>query len=391
MRSKPPKIAIYSGAVPSTTFIERLIAGVAESGYKVYLFGMLKKKTVYKQPNIHRVTYTDSYFQKAFHLLKYSLLLFVFKYKSKQKLDAFIKGRSKYVSLSKIKYYPVLWHQPDILHIQWAKSISDWMWVQDFGMKIIVSLRGAHINISPIADPQLAATYKEYFPKVDGFHAVSKAIAREATTYGAKPERIQVVYSGFPSIKIPEPKTANRRFKIVAVGRKHWIKGYHYTLESCRILKNEGVAFEYQIIGAADSEELQYLQTDLGLEQEVQLTGKLPFEEVQGRIHQADLLLLSSMEEGIANVVLEAMQLGTLVLSTNCGGMSEVIKDGVNGFLVPVRNPKAMATAIQKIQGLKEDEKEHILLEAKKTIDKQHSVSKMVGDMEELYNQVLNS
>ena len=55
---------------------------------------------------------------------------------------------------------------------------------------------------------------------------------------------------------------------------------------------------------------------------------------VKELIKNADILLLSSVEEGIANVVLEAMALGTLVVSTECGGMNEVIKNNENGFLV---------------------------------------------------------
>jgi colanic acid/amylovoran biosynthesis glycosyltransferase len=95
------------------------------------------------------------------------------------------------------------------------------------------------------------------------------------------------------------------------------------------------------------------------------------------------------VEEGIANVVLEAMQLGTLVLSTDCGGMGEVIKDGVNGFLVPIRNPEAMAAAIQKIQELSREEKEKIIAAAQETIENRYTTTTMVKGMLGLYNQVL--
>lgn len=389
MKHTTPKIAIYSGEVPSSTFIERLISGVAESGCEMYLFGSLKKRTTYRQPNIRRITYSDTTFSKGIHLLKYSMLLFLFKNKAKRKLDAFIKSHSPYPNLSKVKYYPVLWHHPDVFHIQWTKNINDWMWVQEFGIKLIVSLRGTHINTSPITSPYWAASYTNCFPKVDGFHAVSKAIVSEAQKYGASPKKIQVVYSGLDPIEIPLRKSVNPRFKMIAVGRKHWVKGYPYALESCHLLKNAGMDFDFQIIGAADSEELQYQRVDLGLEKEVQLLGKLPFIEVQQRIQAADVLLLSSVEEGIANVVLEAMQLGTLVLSTDCGGMGEVIKDGVNGFLVPIRNPEAMAAAIQKIQKLSREEKEKIIAAAQETIENRYTTTTMVKGMLGLYNQVL--
>ncbi len=383
------KVAIYSGEVPSTTFIERLIIGVSKSGCEVYLFGNSNKKITYKYPDIHIITYSSSKIQKLFQLVKFSILLFLFKNKSKRQLDTWMNSRSQKSKLNKLKYYPVLWHKPDIFHIQWAKSLEDWMWVKDFDIKIVLSLLGTHINYSPITNSHWAVSYKNFFPKVDGFHAVSNAIEKEAQKYGASPDKTQVVYSGLDPIEIPVGKSENLRFKMIAMGRKHWVKGYHYALESCLILKNAGIDFEFQIIGAADSEELQYLLMELGLEKEVELLGKRPFVEVQQKIQAADLLLLSSVEEGIANVVLEAMQLGTLVLSTDCGGMSEVIQDGVNGFVVPIRNPEAMAAAIQKIQGLSAEEKEKMIAAAKETIENRHTASKMAEGMLELYHNVM--
>src|SRR5690606_32830315 len=135
------KIAVYSGEVPSTVFIERFISGISRNGCQVYLFGSLKKRTSYNR-NVRLVTYSENKIQKSYHFLKYGFLLFLFRNKSKKKLDNIIKSQPGNRLLSKTKYYPVLWHRPDIFHIQWAKSIDDWVWVQKFGMKLIVSLRG---------------------------------------------------------------------------------------------------------------------------------------------------------------------------------------------------------------------------------------------------------
>lgn len=389
MKLSKPKIAIYSGEIPSTTFIERLITGVAERDYPVYVFGSLKKKAVYSKANIHVIGYSPSKLQKAFHLLKYSLLLFLFKKNAKQTLDIFIKNHSKSTTISKLKYYPVLWHQPDIFHIQWAKSIGDWMWLREFGTKIILSLRGAHINYSPITIPAVADMYQQNFPKVNAFHAVSKAIAVEAQKYGASIDKIYVIYSGLPILKLSSSKTENTIFKIFSVGRSHWVKGYNYAIDACYILKKSGFEFEYTIIGGKESEELQFQIADLQLENNIQLVGQLPFSEVQKQIQTADILLLSSVEEGIANVVLEAMQLGTIVVSTNCGGMNEVITNGENGFLVPIRNPEKIAETLQKIANLSRQEKDTIINTAKMTIEKHHASYQMIDDMVVMYEKVM--
>lgn len=382
------KIAIYSGDIPSTTFIERLIIGMSNKDCEIVLFGRIKKTVRYHQ-NVLIKGYSSGKLQKGVYLMYYSLLLRFFRNKEKRKLDQILASQSRDSLYDKVKCYPVLWHKPDIFHIQWAKALSEWVWVKEFGIKIVLSLRGAHINYSPIANLKLAKMYREHFPKVDIFHAVSQAIAKEATKYYAPEEKIEVVYSGLNlEANMTVAKKQNDVFKMISVGRPHWKKGYTYALDACKILKDQGFKFQYTIIGASDAIEFQYQIHDLNITPEVEIFGQMPFTEVQRLVQEADLLLLPSIEEGVANVVLEAMALKTLVLTTNCGGMSEVITDGENGFIIPIRNTDLMATKIKELANMS-DEKKDILREcALKTIANNHTEQKMIEAMLELYQRI---
>jgi glycosyltransferase involved in cell wall biosynthesis len=387
MQSK--KIAIYSGEIPSTTFIERLIDGLATDGFQIFLFGWQKGSVSYAQ-NVSVFSYSNKW-NKLCILLKYSFLLSVFKLNEKQRLDKIISNKKRNTTLYKVKYYPVLYHKPDIFHLQWAKSLEDWIWVRDFGIKLILSLRGTHITISPIADEKLAAQYRALFPQVDGFHAVSKAIQKQAEQYGAETTKIKVVYSGLRLNELPfiENKVQNKTLKILSIGRSHWVKGYTDALDACALLKKENFDFQYALIGVGDDEELIFQKAQLDLEKEVVFKKSIPFKEIITEIQQADILLLSSLEEGIANVVLEAMALGTIVLSANCGGIEEVINHGENGFMVPVRNPEAIAEKIKTIALLSEKEKFEICKKARATIEKQHDFNENCDTMQALYQSVL--
>ena len=64
------KIAVYSGVVPSTTFIERLIIGLSKKSCQVFIFGYYKKKPKYDSA-ISVIAYKDSKIQKAYHFIKY--------------------------------------------------------------------------------------------------------------------------------------------------------------------------------------------------------------------------------------------------------------------------------------------------------------------------------
>jgi len=384
------KIAIYSGEIPSTTFIERLIVGLSNKDCAILLFGRVKKAVKYND-NVIVKGYKSGRIQKGIYLLVYSFLLTFFRNKDKKKLDQLLKSQSRDSMYDKVKCYPVLWHKPDIFHIQWAKGLSEWMWVKTFGIKLVLSLRGAHINYSPIADAKLAAMYHNHFPNVDGFHAVSKDIAKEAVKYAAHEEKIKVVYSGlnvelFTNTQKVESNQSSV-FNVISVGRPHWKKGYGYALDAFKQLKEQNFQFKYTIVGGVNLE-LIYQIKELGLENNIISIEQVPFSEAQRLIKASDLLFLPSMEEGVANVVLEAMAAKKIVLTTNCGGMEEAVVDGVNGFVTPIRNSHKMAEKIVEISQISNHQKQQITSKALETIQKQHTEERMVLGMLDLYNNL---
>lgn len=101
-----------------------------------------------------------------------------------------------------------------------------------------------------------------------------------------------------------------------------------------------------------------------------------------------DILLLTSIAEGMPNVAVEAMALGLPVISTKCGGMDELITNGKTGWLVPVRSPQSIVKAILNIQRTSFSELNHIIKTARKKIEQQHTIKKMTTEMINLYDVI---
>ena len=114
----------------------------------------------------------------------------------------------------------------------------------------------------------------------------------------------------------------------------------------------------------------------------------LPQDESLNKMSISDIFLLSSLEEGISNAVMEAMALGVPVISTDCGGMREVIKNGENGFLVPVLDVDSMAGTIQKFIDLDKTCKINIINNARETIKHNHLLSHQIDQFKIFYSKI---
>lgn len=386
------KIAVYSGNIPSTTFIENLIEVLSEDDFEIYLFGKKKRDVKYNR-NVKLFPTPVSEIRLFFFVLKESLILF---FKSPQLLVKCLKAvLEKSRNINKVFrnagfILPVLIHQPDIFHIQWAKSVEQNPELfRLLKSKFAVSLRGAHINYSPLTDKNLENAYRKYFPAIEGFHAVSEAIAVESLKYGVNKNRISIIHSSVREelLKLnTELLETGKVPELISIGRHHWKKGYHYALDAMKILKNEGLKFKYTIVAQGEiPEELLFMIYDYKLENEIEIIDGMPHEELINFLRKKHMLLLPSVEEGIANVVLEAMASGIPVLTTDCGGMREAVTDKVNGYIVPVRDPFSIAVKIKEFISEKIEKKIELVQNARMTISKEFTREKQKTGFRKFY------
>ncbi len=195
------------------------------------------------------------------------------------------------------------------------------------------------------------------YPKAEAIICVSKGIASDMLKTVNQTLKTKVIYNPvitnnlyqlvqepidhpwFSDVKIPV---------IVAVGRLVTCKDYPTLFKAFDLVLKTRPA-RLVILGQGPQKEtLMQLAGHMGLSQNIAFLGfqQNPFKYMA----RASVFVLSSLQEGFGNVIIEAMACGVPVVSTNCPtGPGEIIEHMKNGILVPVNNEESMAAAILKI------------------------------------------
>lgn len=180
----------------------------------------------------------------------------------------------------------------------------------------------------------------------DAIVPVSEDAAEVARTMDGVPaKRVHVIRNG---ISMHEPVVArapNRRWRVVHVARLNKVKDQATLLRAARLVADREPLFRLDIVG--DGEEREVLER---LAQELNLGAVVRFHGSQNNVWpflaEAELFVLSSLSEGIALTLLEAMAAALPVVATDVGGNREVVIPEKTGVLVPPGDPHAMANAI---------------------------------------------
>ena len=134
-------------------------------------------------------------------------------------------------------------------------------------------------------------------------------------------------------------------------------------------------------------ESMQALAAELGLQERAFFVGRC--ERVNELLAVSDVCVLSSIAEGFSNAILEYMGAARPVVATDVGGAREAIRDGVNGFVVPPKNPEAMAERIVEV--LSDRDAAVAMGQASlRIIEEDFSLAAQLRRTEELYERLLS-
>jgi glycosyltransferase involved in cell wall biosynthesis len=216
------------------------------------------------------------------------------------------------------------------------------------------SLRAKFIDHGGLPQKLQLPLLKKLYPAADHVLALSTGVAEELRELiPALGSKISVIHNAGPDAedRAAAPATIARPESgklIVACGRLVEQKGYPYLLQAFAQLLETEDAHLWILGDGPDRQALQALAQSLSLDGRVRFLG---FQNDPGAyMGAADVFVLSSLWEGFANVVVEAMSTGTAVVATDCPhGPGEIITHERNGLLVPPGDAAGLAQGLRRM------------------------------------------
>lgn len=199
--------------------------------------------------------------------------------------------------------------------------------------------------------------------------------------------KFQVLYDYFE----PQKSTINNDvfnfdgLKLVCIANIVPVKGLEFLLKSCASVLKEFNAKLF-LLGKGEFDYLETIKNEIKkmeIEDSVEFLGYR--NDVFEFLQQSDLVLLFSKREGLPNVIIEAMGVGSLIIATNVGGIPEIIKDTVNGFLVPFGDVNIATQTIRSVLQMNKEELELIKKNATKTVEGKFSKEQYSSIITKLY------
>lgn len=238
----------------------------------------------------------------------------------------------------------------DVFHVHYAipHAVSAYLArkMSKGRLRCITTLHGTDITVVG-ADPAYTRPTRFAIEESHAVTAVSKFLAKETQRIFSPNKEIHVI-PNFVDTALYKPGSSGRYFEreddtriIVHVSNFRPVKRVADVVKAFAIIQ-EKVPARLQLVGdGPDREHAFAVASDLGCIHAVEHLGNL--ESTEAVLADADLFLLASETESFGLSLLEAMSCGVPCVSTDVGGVSEVIGDG--GYLTPFNDPKAMAEA----------------------------------------------
>jgi glycosyltransferase involved in cell wall biosynthesis len=298
--------------------------------------------------------------------------------------------------------------RPHILHTHTAKAgaIARAAAVLAGGARPAVVLHTFHGHVlKGYFDPGRTAVFRQVERTLarasDALVAVSPEVRDDLIAYGvAPPEKFVVVRLGIPLDERLDDETlaidyrhqygiGRDAFVVGWVGRMTGVKDTGAVLHTVAALRARGIDAVVCLVGdGPDREPLEELARDLGIARSCFFVGYQT--DVAGFYRLFDAFFLPSVNEGTPVSAIEALAAATPVVANRVGGVPDVVRDGVDGFLVERGDVEAAADHLATLAA-EPDLRRRLGESGRARVRDRYSVARLVDDVDRLYRALLES
>jgi colanic acid/amylovoran biosynthesis glycosyltransferase len=277
------------------------------------------------------------------------------------------------------------------IHAHYATypALAAWIIHQLTGIPYSITVHAHDIYVDQtmlapkVRDAAFVAAISEYNRQFLGRHLGQWAI-----------EKTHIIHCGIQPERYSPATETSGIFEIISIGSLQPYKGHRYLISACEILRQRGINFRCRIIGGGELyPKLEALIAEKKLEDVVELTGPLPQESVAKILPQAgcyvqpSVITTSGKMEGIPVALMEALACALPVVATDISGISELVRSGQTGWLVPPEDPQALADAISAIQADR-DGAEHLAQAGRELVLQEFDLRRNVSQLSALFQTV---
>ncbi|TWT17247.1 glycosyltransferase family 4 protein [Luteimonas marina] len=248
----------------------------------------------------------------------------------------------------------------DVLLASWGypDAVGTAMLARRLGLPYVVKVHGSDLNVQAkfrLRRPQVAAALRGARAVV----AVSAALSAEARALGVEDDRVHLLYNGVDGDRFFPGNRGDARRALglpqdvpimLYAGNLKVSKGCIDLLEAFPAVLERHPGARLVFVGGGAAAALNGRARELAIAENVLLAGPRPHHELADWMRAASLLCLPSHNEGVPNVVLEAMACGLPVVATRVGGIPEVLPEYA-GTMVPAHDRLALAQALDEALG----------------------------------------